>query len=211
MSLIYIVRHANTFDKGEVIRRVGGATDLPLSRSGRDQAQALGEHFSHIEFGRVFCSALKRQRETAQAILDAQMVLPENVVSIGTKANHIETADFLREIDYGVDENKPEADVIARIGALAMSGWDMQARVPSGWNVDPEAIRREWRNVFMAHKADKQPVLIVTSNGIARFILDVASHKPSLPRKLRTGAYGIVDTISAVPKVLSWDIRPNEI
>ncbi|MFZ4686424.1 MAG: histidine phosphatase family protein [Hyphomonadaceae bacterium] len=35
---IFIVRHGNTFDKGDVVTRVGGRTDLPLSTSGSAQA-----------------------------------------------------------------------------------------------------------------------------------------------------------------------------
>ena len=42
MTDIYIVRHGNTFDKGDVVTRVGARTDLPLSRSGFAQAEALG-------------------------------------------------------------------------------------------------------------------------------------------------------------------------
>lgn len=210
MSLIYVVRHANTFDTGDVIRRVGGATDVPLSASGRAQAKILGEHLAHIEFGRVFCSPLKRQMETAQAIMDAQHPIPDNVVRIGKTAEYIETVDFLREINYGEDENKPEDEVIARIGQLAMIAWDKHARVPQGWNVDPDAIRRDWQDVFDAHKSDKKPVLIVTSNGVARFILDVASHKPNIPRKLRTASYAVINTIGGAPSILSWDVRPNE-
>ena len=40
MSRVYIVRHGNTFDRGDVILRVGGRTDIPLSTSGIDQAKA---------------------------------------------------------------------------------------------------------------------------------------------------------------------------
>ena len=42
---IYIVRHGNTFDKGDVVTRVGARTDLGLSSSGQTQAEALAIHF----------------------------------------------------------------------------------------------------------------------------------------------------------------------
>ena len=41
MTQLLIVRHGNTFETGETPRRVGLRTDLPLSSSGRKQANAL--------------------------------------------------------------------------------------------------------------------------------------------------------------------------
>jgi len=198
MSLVYVVRHGNTFDKGDVVRRVGGRTDLPLSTSGHMQAECLAEHFAHIDFGRVYASKLKRQYETAQVILNAQ-----------EQALEIETLEFLREIDYGPDENRPEADVISRIGEVAMAGWELHARPPKGWKVNPDAIRRGWAEFFGAQRDVEKPTLLVTSNGTARFILDVTSHKTDLSRKLRTGAYGIVNTLGKTPYLMSWDMRPT--
>lgn len=198
MSLVYVVRHGNTFDKGDVIRRVGGRTDLPLSTSGQLQAQRLAKHFSHINFGRAYASNLKRQVETAQAILNAQEQSPV-----------IETLDFLREIDYGPDENKPEADVIERLGEIALTAWDKHARPPQGWRVDVEAIRLGWTEFFNAQRCEDKPILLVTSNGTARFILDVATHKADLTRKLRTGAYGVVNILGETPNLTSWDVRPK--
>ena len=42
---VYIVRHGNTFDKGDVVTRVGARTDLPLSSSGQTQAEQLAAYF----------------------------------------------------------------------------------------------------------------------------------------------------------------------
>ncbi len=197
MSQIYIVRHGNTFDKDNVIRRVGGKTDMPLSCSGREQAKTLAKHFAAIPFARAFASNLKRQTQTAQIILDAQK-----------QGGQLETLEFLTEIDYGPDENKPEDQVIARIGQSALQAWDEYAVPPQGWHVDPKAITQNWAQFFERCKSSQSPVLIVTSNGIARFILDVAQHGLQTPRKLRTGAYGIVELQNGQPRILSWDKRP---
>src|ERR1700733_13861287 len=101
-ATLYIVRHGNTFEKGDVVTRVGGRTDLPLSPSGEGQAQALARHFA--ETGVIFASArsgpLKRTRRTAQVILAAQADAPDLTTDL-----------FLREIDYGPDENRPEPEV----------------------------------------------------------------------------------------------------
>ena len=34
MARVIICRHGNTFDKGDLVRRVGARTDLALSKSG---------------------------------------------------------------------------------------------------------------------------------------------------------------------------------
>lgn len=203
MGLVYILRHGNTFDKGEIVRRVGGRTDLPLSVSGHMQAESLASHFSHIEFARVFASPLKRQHETAQAIVKAQK---SSLV--------IEPLECLREVDYGPDENKPESEVIARIGAAAMSQWDTHGLAPDGWQIDPAAIRKDWADLFNSLRTTTKPVLVVTSNGTARFIFDIAEPVSGITRKLHTGAYGVVKLGGEKlgdnrPQIISWDIRPN--
>ena len=68
MSRVYIVRHGNTFDQGDVILRVGGRTDIPLSTSGTDQAKALKAHFADISFTQIFSSNLKRTWQATEII-----------------------------------------------------------------------------------------------------------------------------------------------
>ena len=114
-SRIIVVRHGNTFDKGDVVTRVGGRTDLPLSVSGRVQAEALARHFATTAFATARSGPLKRTRETAAAILAAQANPPELTTDL-----------FLREIDYGPDENRPEEEVIARIGKAALDAWNQK-------------------------------------------------------------------------------------
>ena len=49
--------------------------------------------------------------------------------------------------------------------------------------------------------------LIVTSNGIARFLLDVADHD-GIDRKLKTGAYGRLENDGSGWTITEWNIRP---
>ncbi len=140
MTDIYIVRHGNTFDKGDTITRVGARTDLPLSSSGQTQAEALALHFVALVpdgFRAAYCSALQRTRQTAEAILAVRDVRPP-----------LETLEFLREVDYGVDENQPEDAVVARLGEAALAAWDEEAVPPPGWDVDPEGLERAWRDLL---------------------------------------------------------------
>jgi broad specificity phosphatase PhoE len=56
MARLFVVRHGNTFDAGDVITRVGGRTDLPLSASGKAQAEKLAAHFAETPFTAAMAS-----------------------------------------------------------------------------------------------------------------------------------------------------------
>lgn len=199
---IFICRHGNTFDAGDVVTRVGARTDLRLSESGRAQAEALGAHFAELGacFDAAYCSPLARTRETANAILSAT----ESPAVLSVE-------DFLTEVDYGPDENQPEDKVVARIGADALAAWDERAAPPPGWRIDPQALRRDWAT-FFAREAEAAPgrsILAVTSNGVARFALDVisAATRPDAI-KLKTGAYGVFELSAGGVTLLEWNLRP---
>lgn len=117
----------------------------------------------------------------------------------------------LLEIDYGPDENKPEQDVIARIGEKALDKWNTDATPPPDWDVDPAALANAWRALFarVAAIGAGGVALAVTSNGVARFALDAAtSSSPAYPKKLHTGAFGRIDINGADANVAEWDVRP---
>ena len=180
-----VVRHGNNFAPGETARRIGARTDLPLVESGREQARTLARHLAGIRIDRCLSSPLARTRETATIIAPA---LP------------VEIADWLCEIDHGPDEGMPEAAVVSRIGTAVLTEWDCAAVPPPGWIVDAPARIAAWRRFFAEEQGT---ILLVTSNGAARFALLALG---LLPARLRTGAYGdIVDG-----RVSTWDRRPGE-
>lgn len=196
---LFIVRHGNTFDKGDVITRVGGRTDPPLSSSGRDQVDRLARHFAgaDLRFASGTSGPLKRTRETAAAILAAQPEAPE-----------LETRLFLREIDYGPDENLPEEAVLARIGAAALEAWETHGVPPPGWRVDPQALIGNWQTL-LAEMADAPgDHLVVTSNGVARFALAAAGETVGArAAKLPTAGWGVLAAGDAGWTVQAWGER----
>jgi len=198
---VTIVRHGNTFEAGQQTRRIGARTDLPLVASGMDQALALGRDFAErgVVFDRALAAPLRRTRGTIDAILASQRQPPA-----------VESADWLTEIDHGPDEGLPECQVVVRIGQDALSAWDRSAQVPDGWIVDADGRIRGWQALW---KSGHGQVLIVTSNGAARFALlsderlhAQASGLPSL--KLRTGAYGSIVRERGELRLIAWDRRP---
>ena len=200
---LIIVRHGNTFDTGDVVTRVGGRTDLPLSVSGRAQAEALGRHFASTQFASARSGPLRRTRETAAAILAVQAAPPELTTDL-----------FLREIDYGPDENRPEDEVVARIGQPALDAWERDSLPPPGWRVDPDALIGNWQETFAELRDQPGDHLIVTSNGIARFALAAAGARHHDARrndaKLKTGAWGVVEVKGQDVSVLAWNVRPQD-
>lgn len=206
MTTIYLVRHGNTFSPGELPRRIGARTDLPLVDSGRAQGEALGRHFAAagIHFSRALVSPLRRTQETAALILHGQQDAPRP-----------EAVPWLTEIDHGPDENADDETIVARIGAEALAAWDRDAIAPPGWNVDVAMRIGAWRTLYADLKAGSSDnLLIVTSNGSARFALmaqsDLLAETAALPSlKIRTGAWGILDVDpAATARLREWDMRP---
>lgn len=204
MTEIYIARHGNTFDKGDIITRVGARTDLALSTSGEMQAAQLAIHLRQVVpggFGKAYCSPLLRTRQTAEAILGVAQDAPD-----------LETLEFLREIDYGPDENQAEDKVIERLGEAALAAWDEAAVPPPGWVIDPTQLKQDWADLILQLAADQttEPILIVTSNGIARFVLDAVTAYDETPDsiKLKTGAYGVLHATSDAVVLRRWNVRP---
>ena len=203
MTRLVIVRHGNTFEAGETPRRIGARTDLPLTAAGLEQAEALGRHFAAngIRFDRVLSSGLQRTRMTAAAIVG--------------DAARIETASFLTEVDHGPDEDQTEADVVARIGEEAIALWDSHLISPQGWEVGAEWRVPAWR-AFAEEAAAAMPegtILLVTSNGAARFALAALGLRAgdnAKTAKIRTGSYGLVELVGGQFRLVGWDMRPGE-
>lgn len=201
MSEVFIIRHGNTFDRGDIVTRVGARTDLPLSASGQRQADALARHFAALKLRAVYaaCSPLQRTAQTLAPILSAT-----------SSAAEAQTLPFLTEVDYGPDENQPEADVVARIGAPALELWDREAVLPDGWHLNTAQLIRDWQEFFRKAQDRRGASLIVTSNGIARFIFQALSIAPGEhPLKLRTGAYGQLTFNDGQWSLIEWDRRPE--
>jgi probable phosphoglycerate mutase len=205
---LVICRHGNTFGPNDTPTRVGARTDLPLVDTGIEQAKAIGEHFraKSFEFNRIFCSPLLRTRQTAENAL----------VSMGL-AQDVDVLNFLGEIDYGPDENKPEADVIARIGQDALTLWDQHAIAPEGWIVDTDFMIGDWLSFgeYAKEHFKDQTILLVTSNGTARFAPyltgDYDAFRADNDIKLKTGAYGILSHNGESWQSECWNVRPDKI
>lgn len=186
MSTLLIARHGNNFDPGQVSVRVG-RTDLPLSKSGRQQAANLGNYLKQYKINpsAAFTSQLIRSQETMQIALETAGINLTPVVR-----------PMFDEVDYGPDEGKTYDEVVARIGAKALEDWETMAVLPNGWIADVDQIVQNWKDFAqeMLNSYPNQTVFVVTSNGIARFAPyltnDFFGFSQDHNIKLSTGALG---------------------
>ncbi len=201
---LIIARHGNTFAAGETPRRVGGRTDLPLVESGEAQAHKLASWLKaqKLQPQSIFAGPLQRTQRMAEIV--------KQDLALDTI---IHTRDFLRELDYGPDENQPEDAVKARIGEQALKDWETSAVVPDGWVVNPAQIQQDWLD--FATTLENTPALVVTSNGIARFAhaltgdMDASGAEHGL--KLATGALSVFrkEPGSVSWQLVHWNLRPE--
>jgi len=209
MIRLIIARHGNTFNKGEVPTRVGARTDLPLVESGREQAKKLGEYLAKFDLlpSKVYAAPLKRTMETAAGALEAAGI---------AGAVAVEPLDIFTEIDYGPDENKPEDEVVARVGQKAIDEWNAFAKVPDGWKVDPDKIIRDWKDFAgsLVKGGDGTTTMVVTSNGIARFAPyitgDFDAFAAAHDIKIGTGCLAIFLFDGAKWICEEWNLKPKE-
>lgn len=205
-TTLIIARHGNTFAKGDAVRRVG-ITDLPLVDTGIEQANKLADYLVKQNFKAdiIFTSQLQRTKKMAEIYCTKVKNKPK------TKA-----LDIFNEIDYGIDENKLEAEVVSRLGNK-LKLWETQAIAPEEWNVNPTEIIKNWHNFvydLILHYCGKI-IIVFTSNGIARFApclttgisySNIADFSYNI--KLATGAFGILNYENNQWTIKDWNIKP---
>jgi probable phosphoglycerate mutase len=122
--------------------------------------------------------------------------------------------DIFNEIDYGPDENKTKGEIIARIGEKAHKDWEANNIVPPGWNADTDAIINNWIEFADHARAhdDNETILVVTSNGIARFAPyitgDYAAFRAAHNPKMATGGLSIFTFTGNRWILKDWNIKP---
>jgi 2,3-bisphosphoglycerate-dependent phosphoglycerate mutase len=201
MTKILIIRHGNTFNPDDTPTRVGCRTDIPLTQSGIEQARALGNFIKHENLlpDTIYASELQRAQETATIMAhDANLSVA------------IQTDKTFNEIDHGPDENKTEADIIARIGKKGLEDWDHYNVVPDGWNVDPRAIQQSWIDFAddCLKNRNGETTCVVSSGGIIRFS-PILLGEPIDNPKVKTASMSLFTHNGESWECAFWNKRPD--
>ncbi|MBE6356169.1 MAG: histidine phosphatase family protein [Lentisphaerae bacterium] len=227
VTRLIVVRHGNTFNSGDVILRVGSATDIPLTETGMKQAYAAGAMIAELGFDPqvIFHAPLQR---TCQSAVGIAASFPDAA---------LEETEFLSELDYGSDDGKPEDEVVLRLGIVedpaaitpdtalddlraagkaALKRWDAEAVLPKAWYFLAERageLEKQWQDfaALILEKYTGKTVVAVTSNGIARFSKAILPGGESLEGslKLATGAFGVYEFSDGAWHSTRWNVRPQ--
>ncbi len=131
---IFLVRHGATILTAE--DRFAGATDVPLSDEGREQARRLSLRLASEKLCAAYATTLGRTQETA-SIIAAPHGLP------------IQVRDGLKEISHGRWEQMTRVDV--------EKAWPAEA---AAWDKDPYTFAPEGGESGLAVTARALPVLM---------------------------------------------------
>lgn len=187
---MYIVRHGQT--EFNVLNKVQGFSDSPLTALGREQASRVGRGLKDVPFRTAFSSDLGRQRDTAR------LILAENAAPAAQRPQLAEIYG-LREWNCGSFEEKPILEMWSTIfGKKDLSERELQSEYkrlidevgyagiiriinekdPSGASESYEEIRNRTKAAMRQVVEDTLAAgggnaLVVTSGGLVRSILDL--------------------------------------
>lgn len=179
---IYLVRHAE-IDKPEVKTFIG-STDLSLSARGINQAEQLKELFSKLSIEAVYCSGLKRSRDTAGIIAEGcgkqAVAMPE-----------------LNEIDLGEWEGKSFEEIKEKYPyEFEARGRDLFGyKTPGGesFREVQERVLRAFEEIVDSTTGD---IVIVTHSGVKRSIIANLEGISIQECFGREQGYGCIDVIN---------------
>ena len=204
---LIIARHGNTFDAGDTPTRVGRRTDLPLVASGEAQARRIGDYLRRRQMvpAVVFAAPLKRSCETARLAVEALgRDLP---ITIDDRGSTRSTTAPTR-----TSPNPPLSpeSVIRRCA----TGTTTPRCRPAGWPTRKPSSMTGWPSGTPADTPfSGQTVLVVTSNGIARFAPhltgDFEGFRHQHGIKIATGALCFLRLQEGHWLIEKWNVRPT--
>lgn len=152
---IHLIRHGVTASNRR--RRYMGRTEEPLCSDGRLQARRLALRLAGLELAALYCSPLRRARETAEIIGQPHALTPEVA------------ADF-NELDLQRWEGLTAEEIEARDA----EAWDVWCADPTRLRlpgIEPfEALRQRVRRGLQAllRRHPDDSIAVVTHDGIVR-------------------------------------------
>ncbi len=158
MGRLYLIRHGET-DSNKCFR-FQGQTDIELNAKGRQQAEMLAEHFKNIPLDAVYCSSLKRARQTAEPLAALHGL-------------EVQPVDAIKEIAFGEWEGLTFDEINAK-GLGQVDEFFKNpglCQVPGGENFTAVAARVEPFFKECLKLMDEKDIAVVSHGGIIRVLL----------------------------------------
>jgi len=178
---VFLIWHGATTLSAE--DRFAGSTDVLLSDEGREQAALLGKRLAGEKLAAIYCSPMKRTRETAELV-----ARPHALALIGR--------DGLREIDHGHWEQMRRSEVEKAFPAEY-----------SAWETDPFTFAPQGGESGLAVMARALPVVREAVLAHADRSIAIVSHKATLRLTIASllgiDARGYRDRLDLSPASLS--------
>lgn len=182
MALLVLVRHGES--QWNLENRFTGWVDVPLTATGRQEAERAGMLLHGMRFDRAFTSVLQRAIETLDIILRA----------IGQSDLPIERAVALNERHYGELQGLNKAETAQKFGAEQVHIWRRSYDVapPGGESLKDTAARTlpYFEAAIVPHLRAGENVLVAAHGNSLRSIvmhLDRLTTEEVLGLNLATG------------------------
>ena len=122
---LFLIRHADALPGPDEIIPSGVYNDLPLSKTGREQAQALAERLGKLRFDALYSSPLRRCLETAAPLSERLGLTPVIVddlqeIRLGEVLPLPADGQDLNALSQALQERQRE--IVRRVGATG--SWD---------------------------------------------------------------------------------------
>jgi probable phosphoglycerate mutase len=161
---LYLVRHGDS--RQDDVKRYIGQTDPPLNARGRAQARSMRQQLADIPFRRIYCSDLRRCRETARIIG-------------GPQGKSLRPRKALREIALGAWDGLPMAEIRQRYPSeYEKRGREILDYRPPGGESFADLEKRVLPAVLEVLKREQGPILMVGHAGVNRIVLCHVLQRP---------------------------------
>ena len=172
---LYIVRHAQPDFPGGVSIRLGPKIDLPLSREGLEQADALARFFASLPVETVFSSPMRRAQQTA--------------APIAGKERPLVTLDLLTELDGGAWDGLSLDEIRRRNPDRTSGGF------PPGGESDEDGLARIQKALGIIDRQTERCAVIVAHGGVNRLLLCALSGQPMSEKKRFAQGHAAISVI----------------
>lgn len=152
---VTLVRHAEVDERYK--NRYNGHNDIGLSKTGEIQAKELAQKLNQVEFDAVFCSDLRRAKETLKYSIHAKDAF---------------FSDRLREKSWGKHEGLSFDEIIAK-GEIEYINFLQWIEALDGEPYKEYIKRVEEFFLFFLPSLNKENILVVTHAGVIRVLMSI--------------------------------------